>query len=319
MTACTERHSAAVDNGLAGEGQKGMPNRRSMTACTERHSAAVDNSLAGEGQKGMPNRRSMTANLVRRAGVLALVAATTATLTGCAGVLGAQMTYNDVEPTKITEIRMTGGSGDVSVTTAAVDKTTIKRVVRRSTNPDESYRLDGTVLNIDTSCGHNCSVSYEIQAPAGVAVRGDLRSGDVRLTGVGATELELTSGDVTVSKATGPVQLRATSGDIRVIDTKSTVKVESTNGDIQALNVGGAVDVKVTSGDISVLLTAPHSVTAEATSGDVSVRVPEGAYQIRTDTMSGDASVQGLTSDPTAKNIIDVRTHSGDTVVGLAG
>jgi hypothetical protein len=25
MTACTERHSARADNGLAGEGQKGMP------------------------------------------------------------------------------------------------------------------------------------------------------------------------------------------------------------------------------------------------------------------------------------------------------
>jgi hypothetical protein len=25
MTACTERHSAAPDNGVAGEGQKGMP------------------------------------------------------------------------------------------------------------------------------------------------------------------------------------------------------------------------------------------------------------------------------------------------------
>ena len=25
MTACTERHSAAPHNGLAGEGQKGMP------------------------------------------------------------------------------------------------------------------------------------------------------------------------------------------------------------------------------------------------------------------------------------------------------
>jgi len=152
-----------------------------------------------------------------------------------------------------------------------------------------------------------------------VAVRGELRSGNVRLTGVGATELEVTSGDVTVTKATGPVQLRATSGDIRVIDTKSEVKVESTNGDIQALHVGGPVDVKVTSGDIAVLLTAPHSVTAEATSGDVNVRVPDGDYQIRTDTGSGEASVQGLSSDPDAKNIIDVRTRSGDALVGVAG
>jgi hypothetical protein len=56
MTACTERHPAAPSNGLAREGQKGIPNQHSMTACTERHPAAPSNGLAREGQKGMPKR-----------------------------------------------------------------------------------------------------------------------------------------------------------------------------------------------------------------------------------------------------------------------
>ncbi|WP_158647505.1 hypothetical protein [Actinoplanes sp. ATCC 53533] len=42
MTACTERHPAAPNAGLAGEGQEGMPSPHSMTACTERHPAAPD-------------------------------------------------------------------------------------------------------------------------------------------------------------------------------------------------------------------------------------------------------------------------------------
>jgi hypothetical protein len=54
MTACTERHPAAPSDGLAGEGQKGMPSELCMTACTERHPAAPSDGLAGEGQKGMP-------------------------------------------------------------------------------------------------------------------------------------------------------------------------------------------------------------------------------------------------------------------------
>ncbi|RSM61882.1 hypothetical protein DMB66_23770 [Actinoplanes sp. ATCC 53533] len=54
MTACTERHLAAPNDGLAGEGQKGMPSPRRMTACTERHLPAPNDGLAGEGQKGMP-------------------------------------------------------------------------------------------------------------------------------------------------------------------------------------------------------------------------------------------------------------------------
>ncbi len=261
----------------------------------------------------------MTTTLIRRAGALTLIAATAVTLTGCGGgVLGARMTYNDVEPTKITEIRVTGGSGNVEVGTAATTQTKITREVRRNTNPGESYRLDGTVLHIDTSCGHDCSVSYQIEAPAGVAVKGELRSGDVLLDGVGATDLRLTSGNVTVNAATGPVQLKTTSGDVRVVEAKSTVRVDATSGNVEAVNPGGAVDIEVASGDVNVLLATPLSVTAAAKSGNVNVVVPTGSYRITTDAESGDAAVHGLISDPAAKNVIDVSAHSGDAVVSLA-
>ena len=53
MTDCTERHTAAPDNGLAGEGHEGMPNRQSMSDCTERHHLAPAGGLAGEGQERM--------------------------------------------------------------------------------------------------------------------------------------------------------------------------------------------------------------------------------------------------------------------------
>src|SRR5690348_15187179 len=129
----------------------------------------------------------MTTPLARRAGALVLIAATATTLSGCAGVLGAKMTYDDTEKAKITDIVLAGDSGDVKISTAAVDQTTIRRVIRRTTNPGESYRLSGSVLSLDTSCGMNCSVSYEIQTPPGVKVRGNLDSGDVRLTGVADT------------------------------------------------------------------------------------------------------------------------------------
>jgi DUF4097 and DUF4098 domain-containing protein YvlB len=264
---------------------------------------------------------SMTTTLIRGAGVLAVIAATTTALTGCAGVLGARMTYDDTVQAKISEIVLGGGndgSGDVKISTAAVNETTIKRIVRNSSNPGESYRVTGTSLTIDTSCGDNCSVTYEIQAPAGVAVRGELRSGDVALDGTGTTDLTVTSGDLLVRNATGPVQLHATSGDIQVLDAKNSVKVKSTSGDIKAINVAGAVDLSVTSGDITAQLAGANSVTAKTTSGDVNVIVPPGSYRIATHTGSGDAGVHGITSDPSAKNVIDVRTGSGDVNVTAA-
>ncbi|WP_250035989.1 DUF4097 family beta strand repeat-containing protein [Paractinoplanes maris] len=258
----------------------------------------------------------MTTTLARRAGVLVLIAATTATaLTGCAGVLGAKMTYDDTEKTKITEIRLDGGSGDVAIRTAAVTETSIKRVIRRSSDPGESYRLDGSTLVIDASCGHNCSVSYEIVAPAGVKVTGELDSGDIAFDSVGDTDVKLTSGDVMMIDPAGTVKLRGTSGNIRVVNAKKAVDVQMTSGDVEAMDIAAPVKLKVTSGDIDAVLSTANSVTAQTTSGDVHVQVPQGSYKVSTSTGSGDEGVHGITNDPTAKNEITLRTASGNAVV----
>ncbi len=260
----------------------------------------------------------MTTTLIRRTGAIALSVAATVSLTGCVGVLGARMTYNDTEQAKITDIVISGNSGDVLIRAAAVTQTSIKRVIRRSSNPEQSFSVNGGTLNIDTSCGANCTVSYEITAPAGVAVRGELSSGDIELDGVGATDIRVSSGDLVVKNATGPVQASSGSGDIEVSDTKATVTARATSGDIHAVNVAGAVDAKATTGDLDIRLASTNSVTAEATSGDVKVTVPPGSYQISANTGSGDKSLHNLTNDAAAPNLINVKTGSGDVTVSAA-
>ncbi|HET6531115.1 MAG TPA: DUF4097 family beta strand repeat-containing protein [Actinoplanes sp.] len=250
-----------------------------------------------------------------RAAALVLLAAVTATaLAGCGGA-GVRQTFSDTEKVKVTEIVMSGGSGNVTVRTAAIAETRITRIVRHTTDPGESYRLDGTVLTIDTSCGRDCSVSYDIEAPAGVAVRGELRSGDIGLDGVGATDVRLTSGDIMVRNPTGAVSAKSTSGDITVLDGKAGATIEATSGNVRAVNVGGPVNARVTSGDVEVQLTAPHSVTVRANSGDVMVTVPAGSYRLAADTSSGDEQIVGIVDDPAATNVIDVHTGSGDATI----
>jgi DUF4097 and DUF4098 domain-containing protein YvlB len=259
----------------------------------------------------------MTTPLARRAGVLVLIAATATTLSGCAGVLGAKMTYDDSEKAKITDIVLSGGSGDVKITTGTVDQTTIRRIIRRTTNPGESYQLSGSTLSIDTSCGLNCSVSYEIQTPPGVKVRGNIDSGDIQLAGVADTDVQVSSGDVMVTDAAGPVKVRATSGDIDVLRSHGTVTAVATSGDIRAIDPQGAVTVRATSGDVQVHLAAPNSITADVTSGDVDISVPQGSYNIvNRGHAGGDTSITGLTSDPTSKNVLDVKASSGDINIG---
>ena len=257
----------------------------------------------------------MTPRLAGRAGALTLIAATTLALAGCGGV-GGKLTYNDTEKTKVTDIVLDGNRGDVIVRTAPISETRITRVIRNGTDPKESYRLDKTTLYLDTSCGPACSVSYEIEAPAGVAVRGGMTSGSVDLTNVGVTDLEVTSGDIKVHGATGAVKVKATSGDITVEDAKAGATLQATSGDVHAISVsGGPVSAKVGSGDVTVQLSAVASVTAQAGSGDVHLIVPMGSYQVRTHKGSGDLTLDGITNDASAKNILDLRVGSGDLTV----
>jgi hypothetical protein len=261
----------------------------------------------------------MTPTLARRAGAVTLIAASAAALAGCGGGIGARLTYDDIEKVKVSEIVLTGGAGDVTVTTAAITDTRIKRIVRTdgSADPQSSYQLAGTVLSLDTSCGPRCQVSYEIQAPTGVGVRGKLVSGDLTLTDIATADVVVGSGDVGIDRASGAVTIRSGSGSILANDLSGEVTLVTGSGDVQArgLSGGKAVRAQTGSGDVTVALTAAASVTARAGSGDIELLVPDGAYQLKTRDGSGDNQVLGLVDDPTAKNIIDVQIGSGDSTV----
>ena len=258
----------------------------------------------------------MTTTLTRHAGAVLLVPVTVAALTACGG-MGARLTFTDTVKGKVTEIAMQGASGDVTVHTAAGTETTITRVVQHRSDPGPSYRMEGTVLRIDTICGPDCTVSYDITAPPGVAVTGGLTSGDVRLTDVKSADVTLTSGDIEVHGATAGVTARSRSGDMGVTGVKGAVTLEAGSGDLRATDLAGPVTARTGSGNIDVTLTAPANVTVEASSGDVRVTVPAGAYQVRADTGSGDANV-GIDNDPTATNVLNIRTRSGDVTIATS-
>jgi hypothetical protein len=261
----------------------------------------------------------MTPTLARRAGAVTLIAVSAAALAGCGGGIGARLTYDDTEKVKVSEIVLTGGSGDVTVTTAAISETRIKRIVRTdgSADPQSSYQLAGTVLTLDTSCGSQCQVSYEIQAPTGVGVRGKLGSGTLALNDIATVDVNVGSGDIAIDGASGTVSLKSGSGDILANDLRAATTLVTGAGDVDArgLTGGKAVRAQTGSGDLRVEVTQAASVTARTGSGDVELMVPDGAYQVKTRNGSGDAELLGLVDDPKATNVIDVQTGSGDARV----
>jgi hypothetical protein len=252
------------------------------------------------------NRRRIAAVT---AGTLTLVA-----LGGCGQLSEKRLDYSRTENVKIDKITVRPGAGDVTVRSGDGSNVQIKRIVRyRGGKPrDTNYQIDGTELVLDTDCGPQCSVSYDITAPTGVSVRGENGSGDVELSQVSTVDIKIGSGRITVSGATGTVRAETGSGDISISDAKQAVSAHTGSGDVTGRGLGGGeVRVETGSGDIQLSLDTAGAVKADASSGSVELAVPAGRYRVRAAAESGEKQV-AVTDDPTAPLLLDVQTGSGD-------
>ncbi|WBB74996.1 DUF4097 family beta strand repeat-containing protein [Micromonospora sp. WMMD1128] len=249
--------------------------------------------------------------------VAATATATLIVLAGCDTLSFRRLDYDQTERTRITRINVDGdGSGDVVVrANGPADQVRIKRVVRyEGGEPDSRYEIKGDELVLPTDCGNRCSISWEVTAPPGVAVRGGTGSGNVDLSEVGAVDFTLSSGDFTVSGASGEVRASTTSGNIHLSEAAGPVRLRARSGDIEARRLTSAVDAEATSGNLTIELDQPAPARLHATSGDVDLAVPEGRYRVRADAKSGDVSLQ-VTNDPAASLLLDVSATSGNVSV----
>lgn len=260
-----------------------------------------------------------TADLRRRAAAPIALGLTTALilLAGCDNLSFRRLDYDNTETVKIATIRVQGGSGDVVVRgTGPAGQARIKRVVRyQGGEPDNArYEIEGSELVLDTDCGSRCSISYEVTVPEGVAVQGEVGSGNVELSRVGTVELRLGSGDVRVADASGALGVETRSGNIDVSETSAAVRLHATSGDITARRLGGTVDAEASSGNVIVELETPASARAHASSGDVTLLVPAGSYRVRSNAGSGDERIT-VADNPAASLVLDGSAGSGNVTI----
>ncbi|MBQ1048706.1 DUF4097 family beta strand repeat protein [Micromonospora sp. C51] len=246
------------------------------------------------------------------------VAATAAliVLVGCDNLSYRRLDFDTTESAQITAIQVLPGAGDVVVRAdGGADEVRVKRMVRyQGGQPDATYEIKGAELVLDTSCGPRCSVSYEVTVGEGVSVRGETGSGNVDLSRVGQVDLKVGSGDVRVAAATDAVRVETGSGNIEVYDVTAAVVMRASSGDVTGSRLGGRVDAEAKSGNVTLELDKPASARAHASSGNVELAVPEGAYQVRSRVGSGEIEL-GVTHDPSAAAVLDLRTGSGDITV----
>ncbi|WP_433386983.1 DUF4097 family beta strand repeat-containing protein [Micromonospora sp. KLBMP9576] len=248
----------------------------------------------------------------RTAVALLAAAATLMVSAGCENLSSRRLDYDNTEAARISSIRLLPGAGDVTVRASGPqDEVRIKRVVRyHGGQPDTAYEIKGAELVLDTDCGNRCSISYEVTAPAGVGVQGEVGSGNIDLSKVGRVEVLSGSGNIRVVDAGGPVRAEAGSGNVDVDEVAAAATLRVSSGNITGRRLGGGVDAEAGSGNVTVDLTAPASARAHAGSGNVELVVPAGRYRVRSSTGSGDAEL-GVPDDPSAALVLDLSTGSG--------
>lgn len=208
---------------------------------------------------------------------------------------------DDSVPAGITEIRVSGGTGSVDVRPGAAAEVNIHRTVHYfrpfRPRPGPTHRVDGTVLYLDTNQGTSfpffVAVDYVVDAPAGVRVSGKLSSGRLRLAGVSTVDVKTSSGSISLSEATGEVTASSSSGSITGRNLRSR-----------------RVDASTSSGRVSLDLAEPADVHARATSGSITLKVPDSHYHIDTKVSTGRTDIK-VPNDPSGPNHLDLRTTSG--------
>ena len=104
-------------------------------------------------------------------------------------------------------------------------------------------------------------------------------AGDVSATvpADGRLELEVVSGDVSISEAGSRIEVKTVSGDVDITLSTGDAQVKTVSGDVSLDRVAGGLEVETRSGDVDVVPIGPISGSILTVSGDVSVALGKDA------------------------------------------
>jgi hypothetical protein len=174
---------------------------------------------------------------------------------------------------------------------------------------------------------NHVTISYELTVPVETRLRARSGSGDQWIDGMrGPVDAGAGSGQIHIGRTSSDVQVSIGSGDIEVESAGGSLVARAGSGSVRAAAVAGAVSARTGSGDVEVVQTATGGVDVTTGSGDVYISGARGPLWIRA--ASGDVIAEGepigswtlgassgdvtVRVPETAAFDIDVRTASGD-------
>ena len=174
---------------------------------------------------------------------------------------------------------------------------------------------------------NHVTISYELTVPVETRLRTRTGSGDQWIDGMrGPVDAGAGSGNVRIGRTSNEVDVSIGSGDIEVESAGGNLIARAGSGSIRAAAVAGAVSARTGSGDVEIVQAAQGGVDVATGSGDVYLSGARGPVRIRA--ASGDVVAEGepagtwtlgassgdvtVRVPETASFDIDVRTASGD-------
>ncbi|MEU3625536.1 hypothetical protein BS329_06350 [Amycolatopsis coloradensis] len=214
-------------------------------------------------------------------GALALGALTAFGIVGC--TTKSRQTLSDGTPVteQITAIRVDVPVGGVTLRVEDGAPVSLRReVTYTGRNPGKTHSVENGTLVLG-GCSQ-CGVDYEVVVPRELAISGAIGTGEITLARAASVDLRGEVGDIKVRSSSGPVRLSTGTGDIEVG------------------------------------LAKPGAVTADAQVGQVTIVVPDGAYQVRAKSETGKVETTGVRQDQASANVLDLKSGTGSVTVKAA-
>lgn len=215
--------------------------------------------------------------------------------------------------TNITKVQITADSGNIDITPASKDKTTIVNDLQwRSNRPQVQEYVSGATLYVTTTCVGDsslwhtniCNVHITAQVPVGAIITAGTQSGNI-----------------TTQNLQGDQHLTANSGTITATSPQGNVWAQTDSGSINGITLGnGSFTANADSGDVNLQFSdAPSILTSTVTSGNITVSVPSDstAYHISSSTESGSNTIN-VNQDVKSPKTMSLKDSSGNITVRYA-
>jgi hypothetical protein len=135
--------------------------------------------------------------------------------------------------------------------------------------------------NWDSNWDSGPALDLTVTVPANIPIEIEDSSGDLRVMGTAALDVDDNSGGVEIRDVTGGLRVKDGSGELEIVNVRGDVSIEDGSGEIDVRDVTGSVTVRDGSG----------SINARGVGGTVHV-VRDGSGGIRAVDVGGDLIVE---------------------------